>query len=103
MVQNTITLDQAQQWAQNWRDNPSKEIKAFLIPEIDLTQVMKEENTVNVRAYLGIDDNNNCKLMIVGVDEKGNDLIDEANGQFIYDFTTGCPPSCDVDSPLFNL
>lgn len=103
MAQNTITLAQAQKWAQNWINNPNKDIRAFLIPEIDLSQVMAERNTVNVRTYLGIDENNNCKLMIVGVDQNGRDLIDDTNGQFIYDFTQGCPSLCDVDSPLFRL
>lgn len=103
MAENTISLEQAQKWALNWRNNPNKEVKAFLIPEVDLSQVMAEEQTVNVRSYLGIDDLGNCKLMIVGVDAEGNDLINEDNGQYIYDFTTGCPPSCDVKSPLFNI
>jgi hypothetical protein len=103
MSQNTITLEQAQKWAQNWIDNPNKDIRAFLIPEVDLTQVMAERDTVNVRSYLGIDDANNCKLMIVGVDVSGNDLINDANGQYIYDFTSGCPSVCDVNSPLFKL
>jgi hypothetical protein len=103
MAQNTITLQQAQKWAQNWRDNPSPDVYAFLIPEIDITQVMQERQTVNVRSYLGIDEDGKYKLMIVGVDSNGNDLIDDAAGQYIYDFTTGCPKICDVNSPLFTL
>jgi hypothetical protein len=73
MALNTITLQQAQKWAQNWRENPSP------------------------------DENGKYKLMIVGVDTNGNDLIDDAAGQYIYDFTTGCPKVCDVNSPLFRL
>lgn len=103
MALNTITLKQAQLWAQNWRDKPSPDVYAFLIPEIDITQVMQEKHTVNVRSYLGIDENGNYKLMIVGVDSGGNDLIDDAAGQYIYDFTTGCPKLCDINSPLFRL
>lgn len=103
MAENTITLEQAQKWAQNWINNPNKDIRAFLIPEVDLTQAMAEEKTVNVRSYLGIDDNGNCKLMIVGVDAEGKDLINDKAGQYIYDFTHGCPKKCDVDSPLFKL
>lgn len=103
MSQNTITLEQAQQWAKNWRNNPDTAVIAFFIPEVDLTQVMAEKETVNVRTYLGIDDLGNSKLMIVGVDASGNDLIDDAKGQYIYDFTTSCQPLCDVNSPLFNI
>jgi hypothetical protein len=103
MSQNTITLAQAQQWAQNWRNNPDTAVIAFLIPEVDLTQVIAERETVNVRTYLGIDDLGNSKLLIVGVDASGNDLIDDAKGQYIYDMTTACQPLCDVNSPLFNI
>jgi hypothetical protein len=103
MSQNTIALQQAQKWASNWRNNPNARVIAFLIPEVDLTQVIAEENTVNVRAYLGIDDENNSKLMIVGVDANGKDLIDDNNGQFIYDFTKSCQPECDINSLLFKL
>lgn len=103
MAQNTITLEQAQKWAEKWRDSPNQDIIAFFIPEIDLTQVMAEKETVNVRTYLGIDELGNCKLMIVGVDAENNDLIDEEKGQYIYDFTQGCPKNCDINSPLFKL
>ena len=103
MAQNTITLEQAQLWAQNWRKNPNPDIIAFFIPEIDLTQVLAEKETVNVRSYLGIDEKNTCKLMIVGIDVNGKDLINDKNGQYIYDFTTPCQPNCDVESPLFNI
>ncbi|WP_396145722.1 hypothetical protein [Flavobacterium sp.] len=103
MAENTITLEQAQKWARNWRNNPNTKVIAFLIPEVDLTQVMAEKNTVNIRTYLGIDDQNNSKLMIVGVDSNGKDLIDDKNGQYIYDMTSACQPDCDVNSPLFNI
>lgn len=103
MTQNTITLEQAQLWAANWRKNPNPDVIAFLIPEIDLTQVIAEPETVNVRTYLGIDENDRCKLMIVGVDSNGNDLIDDSRGQYIYDFSSACKPDCDFNSPLFKL
>jgi hypothetical protein len=41
--------------------------------------------------------------MIVGVDSNGKDLIDDMNGQYIYDMTSACQPDCDVNSPLFNI
>lgn len=103
MPQNTITLEQAQQWAQTWRSNPNNTVKAFLIPEADITQLLAEEGVANVRAYMGIDENNTQKLMLVAVDAEGNDMINEENGQYIYDFTQPCPKTCDVNSPLFTL
>lgn len=103
MAENTITLEEAQEWASNWRKNPDQNLIAFLIPEIDFTQVIAEEETINVRTYLGIDNLGNCKLIIVGVDAEGQDLLDESKGQYIYDFSSACKPDCDFNSPLFNI
>jgi hypothetical protein len=103
MSQNTISLSQAQEWAQNWRNNPDPSIIAFLIPRINITQLIAERETVDIRSYLGIDNQGKCVLMIVGVDQNGKDLIDDSKGQYIYDFTRACQPHCDLDSPLFTL
>jgi len=100
---NTITLETAQAWAQKWRDTPGATVKAHLIPQIDITQLMNEKDVVDIRAYIGIDDNGENKLMLVGVDANGNDLIDDANEQYIYDFTKPCPTTCNVTSPLYTL
>ena len=54
---NTITLETAQAWAQKWRDTPGATVKAHLIPQIDITQLMNEKDVVDIRAYIGIDDN----------------------------------------------
>ena len=103
MPKNTITLQQAQQWAAKWRLNPANTVKAHLIPEIDITQLLAEEGVANVRAYIGIDENGTNKLMLVAVNADGNDMINEDLGQYIYDFTIPCPSVCDVDSPLYTL
>lgn len=103
MAENTITLTQAQQWAARWRENPNNTVKAFLIPNMDIKQLLKEEGVQDVRAYVGIDENNEQKLMLVGVDAAGNDLINDEKSQFIFDFTQPCPTKCDTKSPLFNL
>ncbi|MCG2612569.1 hypothetical protein LZZ90_13725 [Flavobacterium sp. SM15] len=100
---NTISLTTAQAWAKKWRDTPGATIKAHLIPQADITQLMAEKDVVDVRAYIGIDENGINKLMLVGVDTKGNDLIDDTNEQYIYDFTQPCPDTCNVTSPLYTL
>jgi hypothetical protein len=101
--QNVISLETAQTWAKKWRSNPENTVKAHLIPQIDITELLAEENVVDVRAYIGIDENGVNKLMLVGVDKDGNDLIDDTCEQYIYDFTKPCPSTCDVDSPLYTL
>jgi hypothetical protein len=100
--QNTISLADAQRWAANWRSNPSTTVKAFLIPGIDITELAAEGGQ-DVRAYLGMDDNGVAKLILVAVDSNGEDMVDEAKEHYIYDFTTPCPTTCDLKSPLYDL
>ncbi len=104
---NTITLETAQEWAARWKRqqgsyNQHNQLKAFWIPGIDFTQVMEETGVKDVRAYLGIDENEVEKLMIVGVDEEGNDMIDEGKGWYIYDFSEPCPNKCNTKAPFIS-
>jgi hypothetical protein len=97
----TISLEEAQTWAKSWRNNPPKDLaKGHLIPGEALTELLAAEGVVDVRAYMGVDETGTQKLMFVGVDSSGNDLIDADH--LIYDHTFPCPSSCDTSSPLFN-
>lgn len=111
--QSTISLDQAQKWIARWKEGSLKDItavtiKAFLIPGIDVTEVLAENGVQDVRAYIGVDENHIPHLLIVGVDQNGNDMINNdelvnvKNGWNIYDFTMPCPNTCDVKSPLYR-
>ena len=102
MATNTIPLETAKIWAAAWQSDPANKTKAFLIPKEDITQLFEYDGVCNVRTYFGMDESGNQKLMIVGVDANGNDLIDDARQQYIYDFALKCPDVCDTRSPLFN-
>ena len=102
----TISLKDAKAWTKKWRDQHGKltatngktELnfpwKAFLMPHNDLTGLLGE-SAVSVRFYFGIDDTNDLRVLIVGVDAKGNDM-----SNMIFDFTSPCPTICDKSSPL---
>lgn len=101
MSKFTITLEVAKNWAKSWRTNPPNDLaKGHLIPGEALKELLATENVVDVRAYMGVDENNTQKLLFVGVDADGKDLIDQNNP--IYDHTEPCPKICDPSSPLFN-
>lgn len=107
MSLNTITLAQAQEWASNWNENKltylaENDLKAFAIPGQVIADVSAPEDVVDVRTYFGLDADNNPHLMVVGVDDKGNDMIDEANGYFIYNFARPCPNWCNGVAPFIN-
>ena len=112
---NAIPLKTAQKWAKRWSKeegdyNKHHHVNAFLIPKVDLLEVLKE-GVDAVRAYIGVDDNNVEKLMIVGtkydpVTKIYVDMITVGVGNAIaeqddiYDFTSPCPPNGDPNSPL---
>jgi hypothetical protein len=114
---NTINLKTAQKWAKRWSKkegdyNKHHRLNAFLIPKADLIEVLAE-GVDAVRAYIGVDDDNVEKLMIVGtkfdastntyVDMITVGLNDTTDGEDdIYDFTRPCPTACDPNSPLLQ-
>jgi hypothetical protein len=103
MAENTITLEKAQTWANAWRDLKDKslyvnDLKGWFVPGNDLSQVIGE-GAVNSRIYIGLD-KTNLKLMLVAVDATGKDMINAAEGWYIYDFSTPIPPKQDPTSPL---
>ncbi|WP_136668973.1 hypothetical protein [Flavobacterium sp. H122] len=115
MKKNTVLLKDAKTWAKRWRKeegdyNKHHKLKAFLIPKVDLQEVLTEGIDA-ARAYIGIDNNGVERLMIVGTkyDEKTGNYIDMITADptnevltdgDIYDFTRPCPSACDPDSPL---
>jgi len=112
---NAISLNEAQRWAKRWSKkegdyNKHHKVNAFLIPKVDLLEVLKE-GVDAVRTYIGVDDNGAEKLMIVGtkLDPKTGIYVDminvgigntEVEQDNIYDFTEPCPPAGDPKSPL---
>lgn len=110
----TIDLKTAQDWARRWRKeegdyNAHHEVHAFLIPVEDI-QALLEEGVDKIRAYIGVDENEEEKLMIVGTrynaeQDTYDDMLPSGSPikGSIYDFTQPCPPACGYNSPLNNL
>lgn len=98
----TITLEDAIKWITNWRNETPKEpAKAHLIAKQALLDVMAPGDVVSVRAYMAVDDDGVQKVVLVGVDENGQDLIDDDH--VLVDKSKPCPPDCGIESQLLNL
>ncbi|MGH1383483.1 hypothetical protein [Kordia sp.] len=92
---NAIPLATAADWTKEWRNRTTlQDINGFWIPMIDVNEAREELGVENMRGYLGIDGDGEHHLLLVGVNAKGNDMIDEAAGQFVYDYTLPCPQQC---------
>lgn len=110
---NTIDLETAQKWAKKWRDDESgyishNEVKGFLIPLDGLKRIL-ESSAEAARAYIGVDEDGQAKLMIVGTVynhqmQTHDDMLPHTpKPGFIYDFTLPCPRACGYNSPLNDL
>ena len=98
--EQAVELDVAKEWIANWQNNEEVDrasVKAYLIPYQDIAYIQKEQGWVNYRAYNGITGEGEFKLLIVGVDEEGNDLVDYNTGDYVYDMTTPCPSVCSLN------
>ncbi|MFA6261308.1 MAG: hypothetical protein WC760_07570 [Bacteroidia bacterium] len=116
-----IPLPEAETYTENWRNFNTTTMlgaeplsgylaNAFTFDLADVTALMAESGINQVRIYFGYDSPEPnagtplpMKVMLVGVDAQGNDMIDlspEATTSGIYDFAVPCPSYCDANSPL---
>jgi hypothetical protein len=121
----TRTLHEAKTWTKTWQNANKNHAKAFLIPIEDLIACFNEMDVkfttdangkiqavsdgfeINIRAYLGTDDNTPSEdhLLLVGTTTKnGTDYVDKVvtptGDSLVYDFTKPCPSHCDPNSDL---
>jgi hypothetical protein len=98
-ITDTIPVATALIWVTKWRESDQVlPKKGFLIPKIDITEVMTE-NVSAVRTYMAIDPDDESEdtkyhLLVVGIDSNGDDMLDPDLGQYVYDFTKPCPSIC---------
>ncbi|BDU23291.1 MULTISPECIES: hypothetical protein [unclassified Flavobacterium] len=101
-----VPLSTAKEWEKKYDDDTTvedraKKVKSYLIPRESLELVLKL-NTEAVRAYIGINDDNEKTLLFVGAkyDEKTGKYVDvygpgdgvENGGDVVYDGSRPSPP-----------
>ncbi len=69
-------------------------------------ELLNQPGCVKIRAYFGMDEDKNIKLLFVGANEKNENLLPEAaealagGGATIQDSGQRCPPICPPSNPL---
>lgn len=69
-------------------------------------QLTGQPGCVKIRAYFGMDENKNIKLLFVGANDKNEDMLPlnaqaiAGGGASIQDIGQRCPPICPPSSPL---
>jgi len=102
--EDTISLNKFYTWTNNWKNDGKafinsqpKFLKYFTMPLVDLQQVLGESPD-SARFHLGLRMDtipNIPHLIVVGVDENGNDMLNYSKGQYAYDVSLPCPPACN--------
>lgn len=99
-AQDTISVDTAFAWAKRWETLISSTnmplIQGFTLPIIDLSQVV-QAGADSARFYLGREVSGEYKLMLVGVNDKGQDMVNDSPTTplyRVYDLSKPCPPDC---------
>ncbi|MBX2950072.1 MAG: hypothetical protein KF704_12400 [Crocinitomicaceae bacterium] len=94
-----ITLEEAIEFTHAYQEEYPDSSKAYLVNVDKLNLITEQEGCVKVRIYNGYDtQTNNTNLVLVGVDNQGEDLTDG----IIIERTLPCPPYCPDKSPLIQ-
>ena len=109
--QDTISVDTFDTWVSNWKNDGLSVMTGalteyFTMAKVDLQQLLDQpgsgrDSTVAARFVLGLQFTNGDSiphLMLVGVNNQGDNLTDAKLGQYIYDVTKPCPSMCGVAS-----
>ncbi len=94
-----ISLDEAIEFTHSFQiDNPEA-VKSFFAGSNKLNLILEQESCIGIRMYNGYDnDTNTVNLVLVGVDEQGEDITDGV----ILERLILCPTICPKSSPLIN-
>jgi hypothetical protein len=104
-----IPLPTAKQWTANYRASIKPgETEAHYFGGDTIRKLLDEDKSVGIRAYYAIDDQGKKQLLLVGVDEDGNNLLpkdetakstEDDGDPVIVNHSYPCPPYCSA-TPL---
>jgi hypothetical protein len=124
-----ISIEKAKQLTRKFKDNKKKIVKdefkdKDLLPNSEtfdraaFDRLLKQPGCAGLRFYFGMENDDKVTLVVVGVDENGNDMLkpipkpsstnilalDDVKGfdDPVVENGVKCPPTCPVDSPLNN-
>ena len=89
-----ISKEDAKTMIQKYQNDYPNAVKAQLYDGNLIQQMLDDTGTDAIRIYHALDADDNHCLVLVCVDENGNDLADNV----VVEYGTCCPPTCDVNS-----
>lgn len=85
-----IPLSEAAHMTANYRNANPGQTKGHYFGGTAIQSVLSQVGSVGLRIYYALKDDGTKQLVIVGVNEDGNDLTEG----LILDFSVACPPTC---------
>jgi hypothetical protein len=94
---HAITLEEASKLTSNFRNQagPDQIHGGFFGREAVLS-ILEQEGSVGIRYYYGLDDDGTPRIVLVGVDEDGNDMTKGLLAERAF----ACPPLCSEANEL---
>lgn len=91
-----INLQTASQLTSNYRrESGQNPILGGSFPSNVFTDLLNQSGCTGIRYYYGIDDKGVKQLVLVGIDEYGNDML-----SLIMDVSNLCPDTCSTPNAL---
>lgn len=98
-----IDLTVAKRWTANYRAINSTGVQAHYFGNEIIKELLDRPGCVGIRMYYAIDDEGERKLLLIGVDGKGENMMPSADGRSadgddpIVDFSFPCPSYCPTN------
>jgi hypothetical protein len=94
-----IDLSTARQWAQNYRTANPNDTESHYFGRNVLDQILAQPGCTGIRIYYAMNDKKEKELLILGVDNKGDNMLPSFSGlapgdMSIMDNSWPCPPYC---------
>ena len=103
-VGDPLDLAIAKSWRANYTTKNPNDIRGHFFGAEIIQQILAESDCVGIRMYYAIDENGEKKLLLIGVDANGNDLLPlstNAGGRsasegdnIVGDYSLPCPDYC---------
>jgi hypothetical protein len=96
---DAIDFNVARKWVNNYQEKNANGNKAHFFGYEILKEILSLEGCVGIRMYYALDDAGGRQIILVGVDEKGNNIVPGANGRakdegIAADVSFPCPTYC---------
>lgn len=78
LTSESFNLAQASDWTRRFREQSEHGVRGHLFSRADLEAVLAQPNAEGIRFYYGRDEQNQPRLVMVGVDGADNDIVASA-------------------------